>query len=175
MPPFFSKRILKLATIKEALKDTFYMLKIETAYTPADSDAYERALRFFISYLDTLYQQDLEIFTGTTFDDLNGELPVIAQAYMAVCTSFCKYVAPLMGVSITQDIMIAADAAENDMRSLWGAGVNMVYPGTLPIGSGNEEDGYCDDKFYPDCAPLVYTGDECDSDCAIDDNIVSNT
>ncbi len=168
-----------MATIREAIKDAFFVLGVETAYTLADDDAYERALRTFNSYLQTLYTQNLKIFTGQSFDDLDGQLPVIEQAYVFVYSTFALYVAPIMGVQPDPTAIALAQQSENDMRSLWGADVNVVFPENLPIGSGNEynSSGSYIDPFYPNCDPLVYDldcDDECGDCCGVESNIVGN-
>ncbi len=178
--PFAVKNYGKvMATIREAIKDAFFVLGVETDYTLADDDAYERAYRSFSPYLQTLQTQGLKIFTGQDFNNIDDQLPVIEQAYIFIYSSFALYVAPIMGVQADQMSIALAKQSENDMRSLWGADVNVVFPENLPIGSGNEynSSGSYIDPFYPNCDPIVYDldcDDECGDCCGVESNIVGN-
>lgn len=157
---------------QETIKDALYMLQEESDIVVADDSAYDRGLRFLNSFLKIWYGQGLKIFTGNGVQTLQSELPVIDDAYMAVVSNFAIYVAPFWGATPSNEAVMTAATTEAEMRALYGADVNSVFPSTLPIGSGNEwpEWGSWSDKFYPSCDPDIYPNDTPSDSCTTDDN-----
>ena len=163
-------------TIRQTISDALRILGVETSSLPAEDDAYERSLNFLKSYLSTLSQQNLYIFTRSPYNSLDDIVPVKISAYTFVVSSFAVYLAPFFNVSPAdeayQSALKTARDTENDMRTLFGPEIKSVFPGNLPVGSGNayDQNNYdCD--FYPSLDPSIYP----DEDCGCSGSIFTNS
>lgn len=162
-------------TIKQTIDDALYILGVNSDNLTPQNTAYSRAFRTLQSYLATLSEENLDIFTNSPFNSLDDVLPVKMQAYLFIYSNLAINIAPLFSIgpmdAAYQSAMLVATESEIDMRALYSETPKSVFPSNLPVGSGNSYDNSSHwDSFYPDLDEQIYK-DEC---CGHDNEIFSN-
>lgn len=86
----------------------------------------------------------------TVVSDLGDEITVPAGALQGLIANVAVMVAPQFGATASGELIAKAKVGMNAMRKLGITIGNMQFPGTLPIGSGNEPTNSFDhqDHFF---------------------------
>ena len=117
----------------------------EADYEPSEYQDYIFALNNYMLALDAE-----GISLGyTEVSDIGDEVTVPVGALRGIIANMAIEVAPDYNGQVSPGLMVAAKAGMDAMRKLGQRMPTSSYPSTLPIGSGNYDNGYID-PFYPD-------------------------
>ena len=86
----------------------------------------------------------------TIVSNVADEITVAAGAINGIIKNVAVMIAPQFDSSVVTNDLIRQ--ARDSLSTLYRLGVSlepMVFPSTLPIGSGNEHDDFNDQHFYP--------------------------
>lgn len=146
-----------MTTVAELIQSSMFDLVVageEQAVSATDSAQY-------IFKLNNLMESiigDGVTLTWTTVADVGDDIVIMNQATTPVNVS--KYcirglaammaieIAPQYGVSVPEEVVLAAKKGEETMMRQARLGTTTKYPTTLPIGSGNYDGGFADEHFY---------------------------
>lgn len=135
----------------------------ETPLKAATDADYELMLDQLNMLLDKWYKLGLRIsVTTTAIPSLSAVIPVSDYALEAIQYNLAKDNWGLFNLSepVSQSVKEMAKSSKGEVWAIAGPKPHTVFPGTLPMGSGNE--GYRNNrKFYPDCDQNLYA---CDTD-----------
>lgn len=146
-----------MTTVAEVLDSSLFDLVVAGAEVSVSSVDASQFIFKMNNLMNSLVGKGVTI-TWTPVTDLSSTISIFNQATTPVDISdYCirwlaaemaKEVAPQYGVAITAE---TADAIKQGKRSLLRQsrlGTNVLYPTTLPVGSGNEDGVFRDDHFY---------------------------
>jgi len=105
---------------------------------------------FFMNNYMTQLDADGAKLGYTIVSSTSQEITVPAGAINGMIKNIALQIAPQFDVSVVSSDLIRQ--ARDSLKTLFRLGVSlqpMVFPSTLPIGSGNEHDDNNDQHFYP--------------------------
>lgn len=100
------------------------------------------------NYMTALDAQGVQL-GYTVVADLGDEITVPAGALQGLISNVAIMVAPQFGATIEQSLIAKAKMGLSAMRELGVSLSPMLYPSTLPRGSGNEGRWRSGRRFYP--------------------------
>ena len=150
-----------METAQTLINDILQECLVQATEQQIQAIDFQTALRYCNRYMAQLDAQGIRLgwtnlsnpADAVTIPD-GAVAGVVFNVAMQLCSSYDIEPNPLLPVN-ARDSMVA-------MRQL---GVNVSkqnFPSTLPIGSGNEQDGFDNYHFYPDCCE---DNNQCGDDC----------
>lgn len=140
-------------------KDILQELVVQGAESAIVSDESTTAIRYMNRYMTMLDAQGVKLgYAEVT--NLSDDITIPSGALMGMIKNVAIMLAPQFDVPVSADLKMAADQGLQAMYTLGAQQREMAYPGTLPIGSGNE--GFFsieNDHFYPDQQNTIRTED----------------
>jgi hypothetical protein len=164
-----------MAIVKDIIRTALRYCGQETNYDSADDDTYEDGISKLNQLWQMWYQLNLDISAGQIeLDSLSGSLNVPEWAVPAFEYNLAKMLWPLynFGVSFPMALEYEAKNWENKLFTIAGTIPKSVYPGTLPVGTGQNwsADSW---NYYPDCDPVIYPNGRHDMLTEGDVNIIT--
>lgn len=155
-----------MATARETIQKAFRYMGKETPNKQATAADYNFMLDELNKLLDIWFKLGLRLAVNTTtIPALDSEVPYPDFALSAIESNLAKEAWPFFNLSepVSQSVREVAKDSKNEIWSIGRPIPKTVFPGVLPIGSGNESDrgNIFNEPFYPDCDEPIY---QCDND-----------
>ena len=138
-----------MATALDIVEGMFSILNIVAEETPIESSMAKNGLDVF---------NDLGVeweLTGANLGfapvaDLADEVRIPRGAHATFKYNGAARLAPLYDVTLSAEHIAIANNSLRTMMAIYRKPLRTVYPGTLPMGSGEQCDSvYLDDRFFP--------------------------
>lgn len=145
-----------MATVGEIAKASFQKILTQGSEAPFEADEYND----FITALN-VYMLDLDasgISLGyTEVSSLGDAVTIPTGALRGVIYNMALEIAPDYGGVVTADLVRIAREGKRTMSRLGQITPTSSFPGTLPVGSGNQWDGggTYTRRFYPDAEAAI--------------------
>ena len=140
--------------ITDSLQDILVQAS-EADLEPAEVQA---AIRYMNRYMARLAASGVNL-GYTIVTSLSDSITIPDGALDGLRAKLAISLAPMFDAIVPPDLYVAAADGERVMYSLGVTLGEMSYPSTLPIGSGNEWQGYGNSVFYPDDQPNLRSED----------------
>lgn len=140
-----------MATVAQVSKASLQKILVQGSEAPLEADE----LQDFIFTMNN-FMTDLDangVALGyTVVSNLGDEVTIPTGALRGLIYNMAKEMAPEFDAQVTPAIVSIAAAGLETMRKLGQNIPTSFYPGTLPVGSGNEGDfnGFNGRHFFPD-------------------------
>lgn len=148
-----------MATVKEIIDKSLRYVGQSTQFlTPNDND-YNVALDELNSMLKIWYKLGLRATFDTSTLKLQNVFPYPEDTHNGIAYNLAVEMYPNFDAAGSPSALVYERAKEtkNQIWTIYAPEPKSVFPGTLPIGSGNEERNYgWFDPFYPDCDEPIY-------------------
>ena len=161
-------------TAHDVIRIALRFVGLETRLRKASPQDYNDMLGVLNRMLLTWYKLGLRAAYNTDTLTLTTPMPYPDDAITAITYSLAKEGHDWIAIETPLGVNIY-DQEKTHKNSLWilyGETPKSVYPGTLPIGSGNEYDNFgYNSSFYPDCDEPIY-GNCVDNQLATDSDVI---
>lgn len=149
-----------MATVKDIINLSLRYMGVSTKFkTPSASD-YELMLVELNSMLDMWYKLGLRARYNNNELKLQNVFPYPNDTHTGIAYNLAVDGYPLFdsaGMPSPKVEMLAAEK-KNEIWTEYAADPSTVFPGTLPIGTGNTDHTYDNwTAFYPDCDENLYS------------------
>lgn len=145
-----------MATAAELVTQILNQINVRESEAPIQADEAQDTIFMLNSYM--LAQSANGIDLGyTQIHDLGDAVTVPDGALMGVIANVAIMMAPTFGVNVSSGLILQAKIGLDAMYKLGVSMSRSEYPTELPIGSGNESEGYDFDHFYPDQQSTILT------------------
>ena len=138
-----------MATVSQVLKASLQRILVQASEAPIEADEAQDFIFAMNNYMLALDADGVSL-GYTEVDNLGDEVTIPTGALRGLIANMAIEVSPDYGGEITQGLVLAASEGLKVMRKLGQIIPTTRYPGTLPIGSGNEGDIFRSSHFYPD-------------------------
>ena len=148
-----------MTTTGQVLKAALQEILVQGSEAPLEADEYQDAIFALNNYMTALDANGVHL-GYTVVDSLADEITVPAGAIQGIISNLAILLATQFNSTVSPSLSAKAQMGLNAMRKLGITIAPMSYPGTLPIGSGNEGywGGYCrGGHFYPDPVDTALT------------------
>ena len=148
-----------MTTTGQVLKAALQEILVQGSEAPLEADEYQDAIFALNNYMTALDANGVHL-GYTVVDSLNDEITVPAGAIQGIISNLAILLATQFNSTVSPSLSAKAQMGLNAMRKLGITLAPMSYPGTLPIGSGNEgfwNGGFRGGHFYPDTADTALT------------------
>jgi len=151
-----------MSTAREVIGVSLRDVGIATKYKEASDEDYNDCLRFLNGMLAMWYKLGLRQAINTnTIDNLSDLVPYPEYAMRAIEKNLTINIWSHFKLDSMINPFLANEAAvlKNELWSVGAPNPSSIFPGTLPIGSGNEHynTGYTT-PFYPAFDDNIYAG-----------------
>lgn len=146
-----------MAKAKDILTSSLRLVGQVTSLKIATDDDYELALAKLNQLLERWRELGLTLNNSIQqIDNINADVNYPTWAIEGIEYNLAKNIWPFFNLSkpISPNILEMADITADEIWNLGRPENNTVFPGNLPIGSGNES--YKTRKFYPDLDKNLY-------------------
>ncbi len=146
-----------MATAREVIRVSLRYIGLETRNRQASPQDYNDSLRQLNQMLQRWYKLGLRAAYNTNpLTNLEDQMPYPDDAFTAIEYSLARQLWKFFSLKnpMPADFALQEEEERNDLWVLYAPNPKTVYPGTLPIGSGNYD---CYDPFYPDCGDSIYS------------------
>lgn len=146
-----------MTTTNEVITDALEDLVVQADEAPIEASEAQAAIRFLN---DMMFAYDaIGISLGfTEVSQLSDLVTIPRGAVMWAKAQLAIYLAEKYNVDVKSGVVSRAQTGLKAVMNLAGLSAgSMEYPSTLPIGSGNEGNGFRYDPFYPDLESTILT------------------
>jgi hypothetical protein len=146
-----------MATVGDVAKRSLQLLLIqgdEAALEPSEYQDYITQLNYF---MDDLAANGIDL-SWTSVTGVADTMPVVDGALRGIAACMAVDIAPEYGVTVTPELAKQATTGMETLRKLGMTQVETRFPSTLPVGSGNYDNTFNDDWFYPDSNDGIRNG-----------------
>lgn len=160
-----------MATAREVIQFSLRYIGKETSLKKATTADYSVMLNVLNQLLDRWFKLGLRAATNTTtIPGPESAVPYPDYALPAIQYNLAVDGWPLfnLGSPVASNVQVMADSTKNELWTIAAQNPHSVFPGSLPVGSGNEWDGVWSERFYPNCDPQIYG-------CCDDDQLLSQS
>jgi hypothetical protein len=138
-----------MATVAQVIKASLQRILVQASEADLEPDEYQDAIFALNNYMLALDADGITL-GYTEVSNLADEVTVPPGALRGIIANLAIEVSPDYNGTVSQGLVVAAQAGLASMRKL-GVGMPVTsLPCTLPIGSGNEYNNYDLSRFY-DC------------------------
>ena len=142
-------RCKRMATVAQVIKASLQRILVQASEADLEPDEYQDAIFALNNYMLALDADGITL-GYTEVSNLGDDVTVPAGALRGIIANLAIEVSPDYNGTISQGLVMAAQAGLETMRKI-GVGMPVTsLPCTLPIGSGNEYNNYSLSYFY-DC------------------------
>lgn len=144
-----------MATAAQVIKAALQRILVQASEAPLEASEYQDAI-FAMNNIMLALDADGVRLGYKEVTNLGDDVTIPPGALRGLIANLAIEVAPDYNGQITDGLVAAAANGTKTMRMLGVRISQSSYPGTLPIGSGNEDDsGYATYKFYDDDEALI--------------------
>ena len=138
-----------MATVAQIAKASLQRILVQSSEADLEPDEYQDYIFALNNYMLALDADGIAL-GYTEVSNLGQQVTVPVGALRGIIANVAIEVAPDFDGVVTKALVVAAAEGLKTMRKLGQHIVTTAYPGTLPIGSGNQGPGsYRDDPFFP--------------------------
>lgn len=134
--------------------DSLQELLIQASEAPIEADEAQTAIRYLNRMMARLDSQGISL-GYTQISDLGDDITVPDGAVEGIIKNLAVMLAPQYDKPVSQALIEGARAGLDAMRKLSITILPTSYGDTLPLGSGNEGDGFVTSHFYPEDSAQV--------------------
>lgn len=148
-----------METAESVLRSSLQEILVQASEAPLEPDEYQDAIRYMNRFMASLAARGVNL-GYTVVANLNDVITIPDGAIEGLVFKVAERMAPQFDKqNITQGATFRMNMTEglNAMYSIAVQVGTARYPGTLPIGSGNEHDLQGDRHFYPEPAGQILT------------------
>jgi len=139
-----------MATVAQVAKAALQRILVQASEAPLEADEYQDFIFAMNNFMAQLDAQGISL-GYTVVSDLGDDVTIPTGALRGLIANMAIEVSPDYGGVVTEALAIAAREGLKTMRMLGQRIQATRYPGTLPVGSGNESIGFgYNMHFYPD-------------------------
>ena len=145
-----------MATAAQVIKAALQRILVQDSEAPLEPDEFQDSIFAMNNFMLDLDAQGVKL-GYTEINNLGETVTIPVGALRGLITNLAIEMAPDFDVQVSGTL---AQIANDGLKAMRRLGVRMQrsrYPGTLPIGSGNEGDsvGFRSDHFYDDQEALI--------------------
>ncbi|MEE9459610.1 MAG: hypothetical protein V3V84_07605 [Candidatus Bathyarchaeia archaeon] len=153
--------MINMATAREVIQFSLRYIGKDTPSIVASDATYNLMLTVLNQLLDRWFKLGLRAAVSTeTIPSLDSVVPYPDFALQAIQYNLAIDGWPLfdLGKSVSLNVRELATSTKNELWTISAPNPHSVFPGVLPIGSGNEwhGGGVLNDRFYPDLDEPIY-------------------
>lgn len=139
-----------MTTVRDIIVDALEDLVVQADEAEIEPSEAKTAIRV-LNQLMAMYDSDGISLGFTTVNSLDDTITIPEGAVLPVVSNLAMRLAPkyLTG-EVPSHLIVAARKGYKILCKIANNRITTAYPGTLPIGSGNEYPAYDFDKFYPE-------------------------
>lgn len=145
-------------TVEEVVRDSLQEIIVQAEEQPIEAVNMQMAIRYLNRMMAEFEAQGIAL--GYTIVDNAGDIVTVPMgAIGGIVTNLAVRLAGMFDFQVSGSLV---QAASNGLKAMRMLGVEIeptAFGGTLPVGSGNESDGYDNEKFYPDIDSTILTED----------------
>jgi hypothetical protein len=147
-----------MATAAQLVKAIGQEILIRAVEAPLEADESQDIVFAMNNYMTAQAANGINL-GYTVVTDLGDEITVPAGAIQGMIANVAIMVAPQFGAEVSQGLIVQAKIGLQAMRQLGVTIGKMQFPGTLPIGSGNEptDNGFNNDHFFENSDDNILT------------------
>jgi len=148
-----------MTTAAQVTKAILQEILVRSVEAPLEADEIQDTIFAMNNYMTALDAEGVSL-GYTIVADLGDDITIPAGALQGLISNVAIMVAPQFGATVDQALIAKAKVGLSAMRKLGVTLEPMVFPSTLPVGSGNEFRHGNNDHFYPgsDAEILTETG-----------------
>jgi hypothetical protein len=139
-----------MATVAQVIKASLQRILVQASEADLEPDEYQDAIFALNNYMLALDADGITL-GYTEVANLGDEVTVPPGALRGIIANLAIEVSPDYNGTVSQGLVIAAQAGFASMRKLGVSMPSTSLPCTMPIGSGNEYNNYDVSHFY-DCS-----------------------
>lgn len=137
-----------MATAAQVVKAILQEILVQESEADIEADEAQDTVFAMNNYMTAQAANGINL-GYTIVADLGDDITVPAGALQGIISNVAIMVAPQFNGVISQGLAAKAADGLNAMRKLGITLAPMAFPGTLPIGAGNEGDSFSHDHFFP--------------------------
>jgi hypothetical protein len=139
-----------------AIEMALQELIVRGSEAPIQADEAQDAILYMNLMMAELAADGINLgYTEVT--DLGDDITIPDGALLPMIKNLAFRLGAQFGVDIPRDLAVMAVSGMNTMRNIGVKIIPSQYPDTLPIGSGNEDETYNNNRFYPDQQDSILT------------------
>ncbi len=138
-----------MATVNDLITDALENLLVQADEAEIEASEAKTAVRVLNQMMAAYAAEGINL-GYTTVNSLDDPLTVPDGALLGMGYNLSLLLAPkYVKGAVARTLVMAARNGYHTLVKLGRTSIAQQYPGTLPVGSGNEDPGYYDRKFYP--------------------------
>lgn len=138
-----------MATASQVIKAALQRIVVQASEAELEPDEYNDAI-FAMNNLMLAYDAQGIALGYTEVSTLADEITIPTGALRGLIANLAIEISPDYDGEITQGLVLAAKEGLEAMRELGVIVGTSEFPSTLPIGTGNAEDGRWHSRYYPE-------------------------
>lgn len=143
-------------TAGEVAKDILLELVVLGAEADLEPAEIQSTIRYMNRYMTMIDAEGVSL-GYTKVSNLNDPITIPDGAIMGLIKNVAVMLAPQYGAVVTPELAMAAREGMSAMENLAIEVFPASFPCTLPIGSGNEWNGYNTQRFFPCSSDQILT------------------
>ena len=151
-----NKKALQVETAKDVINDTLQELIVQANEQAIEAVEFNTAVRYMNRMMAEFAADGIPLGYSQV-SNAADPITIPAGAINGLIYNLALHLATTYDVPVGPELAVKAASAKNVMIKIASQISPTSYPGTLPIGSGNEGDAVYDDKFYTDPIDTVNT------------------
>ena len=144
-----------MATVAQVAKASLQRILVQASEAPLEADEYQDFIFAMNNYMTSLDAAGVHL-GYTVVSGLADEVTVPVGALRGLIANMAIEVAPDYGGVVSDALVLQAREGLQAMRMIGQTIGGTRYPSTLPVGSGNSDNGYgVSWSFYPDSEAAI--------------------
>lgn len=148
-----------METAETVLKSALQEILVQASEAPLEPDEYQDAITYMNRFMTSLAARGVNL-GYTIVENLNDPITIPDGALEGLVFKMAERLAPQFDKqAITQGLTFRTNMTEG-LNAMYSIAVQVEfaqYPGTLPIGAGNEQEVQGDRHFYPERQDQILT------------------
>lgn len=138
-----------MATAGDIANAALKRILVQASDAPLEPDEYADFIDSMNNYMLSLEAEGIRL-GYTVVDNVSDEVTVPTGAIRGMIANLAIEVSPDFGGSVSSALVEQARQGMQAMRLLGQSRIKAAFPLNLPIGSGNEDEGWTENHFYPE-------------------------
>ena len=137
-----------MATVEQVANASLKLILAQAADAPLEPDEYNDYIFALNNWMLAMDASGIHL-GYTAVDSLSDIVTVPDGALLGIIANVAIDVAPSYSGKVMPALVLSAKTGLGIMRKLGSRVIPSHFPSTLPIGTGNQDNGFGHSKFYP--------------------------